>query len=79
MDAFEFKWRAFLKPFALTLWIIVLLAITLCSVCLTATYHVNPLYGMDEAEDFSIITASFLIVLFCEQGNMLPRSLLSAV
>jgi len=74
LDAFDLKWSAFLKPFSLTLWITVLFAIILCSVCLTTTYHVKRLYGMEEAEDFSIVTASFLTVgVFCEQGNLSHR------
>jgi hypothetical protein len=80
LDAFDLKWTVFMKPFSLTLWITVLLAIMLCSVCLTATYRVQRLYGMEEAEDFSVVTDSFRIAaVFCVQGNLLHRSLISAL
>jgi hypothetical protein len=72
LDAFDLKWNAFLEPFSTTLWITVLLLIFVSSICLAATCHVKRLYEMEEAEVFSVVTASFLTVgVFCLQGNLL--------
>jgi hypothetical protein len=78
-DTFDLKWNAFMKPFTSALWITILLTIILCSVSLAATYLVKRLYGMQEAEDFSVVTSSFLTIgVFCEQGNLFPTFLLYA-
>jgi hypothetical protein len=72
LDAFDLKWNAFLEPFSTTLWITVLLLIFVSSICIAAICHVNRLYGMEETEVFSVVTASFLTVgVFVGQGNLL--------
>jgi hypothetical protein len=70
-DAHNKKWIVFVTPFSPCLWIAVGCIMTVSAICLAAIHsNTQRRHDNGNAEDFSFVTAMFLIVgVFCQQGK----------
>ncbi|XP_021923397.1 probable glutamate receptor isoform X5 [Zootermopsis nevadensis] len=69
-DVFIKKWIVFATPFSLRLWIAVACIMVVSAICLTEIQVLERRNDEGNTEDFSFVTAMFLVVgVFCQQGH----------
>ncbi|XP_021923396.1 uncharacterized protein LOC110831556 isoform X3 [Zootermopsis nevadensis] len=69
-DVFIKKWIVFATPFSLRLWIAVACIMVVSAICLTEIQVLERRNDEGNTEDFSFVTAMFLVVgVFCQQGK----------